>query len=164
MPPVLCFEVRGKPVPQGAIRHFGAGRPSVHANQERLLPWREAVQHAAEATLATLTPEAQKLYPLSGPVRLDAWFTMPKPTSAPRTRTTYPTTRPDMSHLVRAVEDALTAAGVWTDDKLVVDGRSCKVFPDEEERSLHVPGVRIEVCRVALMVPASAGPRLRSVS
>jgi hypothetical protein len=39
----LTVVVPGLPVPQGAIRSLGTGRPSVHANAKSLLPWREQI-------------------------------------------------------------------------------------------------------------------------
>lgn len=162
--PILTFAALGKPIPQGGIRHFGKGRPSVHANQDTLLPWRDHVQLCAQRAIRELPPQDQSLYPITDqPVALWAYFTMPKPASAPKTRTTYPATRPDTSHLVRAVEDALTAAGVWNDDKVIVDERSCKVYPGEELRALHVPGVSITVFRVVSAIPTIVGEPVREI-
>jgi hypothetical protein len=39
----LTVTVLGVPVPQGAIRSLGTGRPSVHANAKALHPWRQMV-------------------------------------------------------------------------------------------------------------------------
>lgn len=141
--PALTFSALGEPVGQGNIRHFGKGRPSVHQNQERLLPWREHVQHCAEKALAGLDD-----FPLLGPVQLSVYFTVRKPVAAPKRRRTYPVKRPDLSHLVRAVEDALQAGGVFKDDSQVIDLRAVKAYPDEHTRALRVPGVLICVDRL----------------
>jgi Holliday junction resolvase RusA-like endonuclease len=142
--PMLSFHVLGTPVGQGRITTYGKGR-SVHSNAERLLPWRESVQHAAEDAIGTAV---HPVFPLDGPAGLHAYFTMPKPKSAPKKRTTYPVTRPDLSHLLRAVEDALQAAGVFKDDAQLIDETTAKVYPGEHAQALHVPGVLIRVYSV----------------
>ncbi len=48
----LCFTVPGIPQPQASVRSLGKGRPSIHGNAERLLPWRAAVTaHCRQAIL-----------------------------------------------------------------------------------------------------------------
>lgn len=138
----LTFTVRGIPIGQGRITTYGRGM-SVHSNAKTLKPWRNAVAFAAEAaTEAALGPHP---YPLDGPVGLYVCFTVPKPKNAPKRRRSYPITRPDLSHLLRAVEDALTAAGVWRDDSQLVDERAVKAYPGEHQHALTVPGALIRV-------------------
>jgi crossover junction endodeoxyribonuclease RusA len=144
-PPVLGFQVLGTPAGQGRISFLGKGRPAIHSNQDKLLPWRELVQHAAEKAIA----ESYGTFPLDGPLCLYACFTLPKAKSAPKGKTTYPTKRPDGSHLLRAVEDAMTNAGVWGDDAQLVHEVVVKVFPGEHLRALHVPGVWVQVHTVS---------------
>lgn len=141
--PILTFEVRGLPVPQGSIRSLGAGRPSIHSNAVRLRPWREIMQHAFEDAKAW-GDASDRL----GPIALDLTFTMPKAKSAPKTRRTFPIKRPDLDKLVRAVLDAGTAAGVWHDDSQVIDIHARKVFPLEAPQSLEVPGLYVFVYTV----------------
>lgn len=150
--PVLSFTVLGTPVGQGRISFLGKGRPAIHSNQDRLLPWRELVQHAAEDAIRAEMPSLEHrsyTFPLDGPVGLYACFTLPKAKSAPKKQVTYPTKRPDGSHLLRAVEDAMTNAGVWVDDSQLVDEHISKVYPGEHVQALHVPGVLIRVYTVA---------------
>ena len=142
--PALTFRVLGEPVGQGNLRGLGKGRPMVHQNAPRLLPWRAMIQHAAEQAI-TENQQRWFTFPLEGPVGLYACFTMPKAKSAPKTRITYPTKRPDGSHLLRAIEDAMTAAGVWRDDSQLVDEQIAKAFPGEHISALHVPGVLIRI-------------------
>lgn len=160
--PWLDFVVRGTPVPQGSVRHFGRGRPSVHGNQDTLLPWREQIQHAAESGIEDhqkrngippLSGFRPQDFPLDGPLALGCEFTMRKPTTAPKTKRTYPTARPDTSKLLRAVEDSLVAAGAIRDDSLIVDTRLSKCYPLETARSLPVPGVRVKLFRVIIPDP-----------
>ena len=142
--PVLSFTVLGEPVGQGRITTFGRGR-SVHSNASRLLPWRELVQHAAEDAIVEYGETRWASFPLLGPVGLYVCFTMPKAKSAPKTTTTFPTKRPDASHLLRAVEDALQNAGVYKDDSQIIDDHAVKAYPGEHAQALHVPGAVIRV-------------------
>src|SRR5690242_19053693 len=89
--PLVEVETRGTPIPQGAIRSLGKGRPSIHANAERMLPWRAQVQFAIEAGMSASPYTA---WPFLGPVSVFATFTVKKPTTAPKRRKTWPITRP----------------------------------------------------------------------
>lgn len=151
--PVVSFEVYGIPVPQGAVRHLGKGRPALHQNQDELLPWRQLLAAAAHNAML----EARRIgrpytFPLAGPVALSAYFTVPKPKSAPKGRRTWPATRPDLSHYVRAVEDAISSkrpelamGRVLADDALIVDGDQVKAYPGEHAQALDRPGAVIRV-------------------
>lgn len=144
--PVVRFHQLGLPVPQGAIRHLGKGRPSVHANAATLKPWRAQVQEGAEQAIAAWKVlRTEPTPPLPGPVGLGVYFTMKKPVSAPKKKTTYPISRPDVDKLIRAVMDSLCAAGMYRDDSQVVWLETKKVFPGEDIHALHVPGVVVEV-------------------
>jgi len=145
--PELVVQVRGMPVPQGSIRSLGKGRPSIHSNAERLLPWRERVQRALEEKMAERLRAYPELhsYPLLGPVAVDVTFTMAKPKSAPKRRRTFPIQRPDGDKLLRTVFDAMQAAGVVKDDSQIVDWHGRKVYPDEAPQSLPVPGLYLFV-------------------
>jgi Holliday junction resolvase RusA-like endonuclease len=73
-------------------------------------------------------------------------FTLPKPTSAPKTRKTWPDRMPDLSKLIRSTEDSITDAGLWEDDARIVEfARMAKVFPGEDADALSTPGVRIRI-------------------
>jgi hypothetical protein len=74
----------------------------------KVRPWREAVKAAA--------PAGPPL--LDGPVLAGMVFTMKRPASA-RKLQVVPSTRPDLSKLVRSTEDAITDAGLWADDARV---------------------------------------------
>lgn len=145
--PHLVVEVRGLPVPQGSIRSLGKGRPSIHSNAERLLPWRDRVQTAFEQQLrcAAGQPGLFGPFPLTGPVIVDATFTMSKPKSAPKKRRTFPTTQPDTDKLQRAIGDAMQAAGVVKNDSQIIQWGARKVYPLEAPQSLPVPGLYVFV-------------------
>ncbi len=134
-PAAITFEVVGQPATQGSkveqvIRGRG-GNPiikngraltTIREDNPRLAQWRQEVAHAA-----------RQVYDgplILGPVSLWLAFVRPRPKGhfgtgrnaakrkplAPE----YPTTKPDLSKLTRAVEDALTKV-VWYDDSQVVE-------------------------------------------
>ena len=115
----LTVTVPGVPQPQGSMKSFGRG-PLVHSNAEHLLPWRASlIGHLRQAMDADMVEPG---WPISGPVRVDVVFTLPKPKSAPKSRL-HPDRKPDLDKLCRAALDALgqkTGAGVIYDDAQVV--------------------------------------------
>lgn len=135
------LEVIGTPAPQGSKSAKGkskAGHTILVESSMAVAPWREAVKLAAYAR----RPSA----PLDGPLWVSMVFTMRRPASAAK-RVQYPASQPDLSKLVRSTEDALTEAGVWSNDARVVEYlRLAKVYvgsPDTD--ALDVPGVKILV-------------------
>lgn len=148
---MIRFEVVGLPGPQGSKRHVGGGR--MIESSAKVWPWREAVKWAAYQAQRSVVPAACLIgaepapltFPLNGPLVVRMVFTLPKPTSAPRRRTTWPDRKPDLSKLVRSTEDALTDAGLWMDDARVVELYAAKRYPGEGADALAVPGCVIEI-------------------
>lgn len=133
--------VYGIPGPQGSKRFVGkskSGRGIMIESSAKVKPWREAVKWAAIAVRGDQEP-------LDGPLRVWMTFTLPKPASAPKRRRTWPDRKPDGSKLQRSTEDALTDAGVWTDDARVVEWHGAKRYPGEGEDALDAPGCVIVV-------------------
>jgi Holliday junction resolvase RusA-like endonuclease len=129
--------VYGRPAPQGSKRHVGKG--VMIESSKHVKPWRECVRWSALAVRKGAPP-------LDGPLVVSMVFTLAKPKSAPKRRTIYPDRTPDLSKLVRSTEDALTDAGVWTDDARVIEYvRLAKVYPGEGDDALDAPGVVIEI-------------------
>ena len=150
----LAIVVHGRPAPQGNERVFGLGRM---VKMSRYLgPWREAVQAAAWHTIA----RNRDWRTLAGPILVRMVFTIARPAghyyrfgrNAHRLRRTAPArpaSVPGLSKLVRATEDALTMAGVWTDDDRAVEyTRVAGVYSGCDPEALPVPGVRITVRRL----------------
>jgi Holliday junction resolvase RusA-like endonuclease len=128
---VLHFVVYDSPVTQGsakAVVSKSTNQPIYKpAHEKELGTWRDAVKKAArEAIEAT-----DGGYPLEGPVVLAVTFTLYKPKNKPKTKPSWPEgTRQDLDKLLRAVMDAMTAAGVWKDDGQVVElTRLYKSYP-----------------------------------
>jgi Holliday junction resolvase RusA-like endonuclease len=137
----IIITVRGAPAPQGSKKFVGlskAGRGILAESSAKVRPWRQDVKAAAEAVMAGR-------HALDGPLVAVMTFTLPKPASAPKTRRTWPCRKPDASKLARSTEDALTDAGVWTDDARVIELVSRKVYPGEGADALSTPGAVIRI-------------------
>lgn len=170
---VLAFDVIGLPGPQGSKRFVGrsqkTGRGILVESSAKVKPWRDAVVYAAREALQRQRVRMHALgkgevyclpgessfsifthpLPLDGPLVPSMVFTLPKPASAPKRRTTWPDKKPDLSKLARSTEDALSDAGVWRDDARVVEyARLAKVFPGEDPEALDVPGCRLRIYRI----------------
>lgn len=129
--PVLDVFVPGRPAPQGSKRHVGNG---IMIESSKALPaWREAVRW-------TTAQAWNRQPPITGAVLLTLEFVLPRPLSTPPA-----IKKPDASKLIRAVEDALTDAGVWRDDSLVVDLRARKRIAELDEPA---------GCRIVIHTPA----------
>lgn len=134
----LHVVVPGVPQGQGRLTTYGRGM-TVHSNAKVLLPWRALVAAYTRQAMAA----AGGTWPLTGPVELSLRFYLPKPRTVSRE---LPCVRPDGSHLERAVEDALTTAGVWEDDARVVHTEWWKFYPQAGHRvHMAVPGCVIDV-------------------
>jgi len=133
--------VYGTPAPQGSKRHVGGG--VMVESSKKVKPWRQDVKFAALQARAGAQP-------IDDPVCMRVVFTLPKPASAPKRKRTFPSRKPDIDKLLRSTLDALTDAGIFSDDARVVEfTRLAKVFPGDDEESLDSPGVRIVVERIA---------------
>ncbi len=137
----------GLPGPQGSKRHVGKG--VMIESSKKVKPWREAVKLAA-LDIRSGAP------PIDAPVEAVMVFTVVRPRSHYRSgRNAHllregaparPGTTPDLSKLARSTEDALTEAGVWRDDALLVEyARLAKVYANEDPDALDSPGVVIDV-------------------
>jgi crossover junction endodeoxyribonuclease RusA len=133
----------GTPAPQGSkkpIRNQHTGRIVTVENSPRLVPWRQDVKHAAEAVLEDLGRPS----PFLGALVVRMVFSFMRPKSVSRAKRPFPSAYPDLSKLCRSTEDALTAAGCWGDDALVVEyTRLAKVYCNEDPEALDRPGVMI---------------------
>lgn len=137
---ILSFFVPGVPAPQGSKNGYHRGGKVVLVEAVKALkPWREAV--AARAR------ESNRTAALRGPVSVDLRFVMYRPKGTPKRSTPPAVKKPDVDKLVRAVFDALTAAGVWGDDAQVTRLFTTKRIAEPNE----VPGVHV------LVRPTDAG-------
>lgn len=120
------FQVIGVPMPQGSMKAWNAGGRALMkpSGGSAFAAWRNAVSQAAKGIADTLDG------PLDGPLELAVEFRFPMPASRPKRAreagTWAKTTAPDVDKLVRAVGDALTAAGLITDDARICVIRASK--------------------------------------
>ena len=136
----VVVEVYGLPRPAGSKRVFLVGkgaerRPVVTDDCKGGPDWRASVQHAIA--------QAYRSAPLLGPLELSLYFTMPRPSghlgrrgvlrpSAPP----YPARKPDVTKLVRAVEDAATGL-LWHDDAQIVTQAAAKRYGERPGVIIH---------------------------
>ena len=142
---LASFRILGVPCPQGSKSFKGMveGKrgqqiPRLVESSKQLPKWRKEVTKQAAITW-------RGKLPIDQPLVVIMTFTLPKPTSAPKTRTTWPDRKPDVSKLARAVEDSLTDAGVFADDARIVDLIARKRYPNEGAGALPSPGVVVHV-------------------
>ena len=136
--PIVLY-VPGVPAPQGSKRHVGRG--ILVESSALLKPWRATIAAAChERDIAGLH--------LDAPLMVSLMFTVTRPAghygkrgllnSAPA----FPTKKPDIDKLSRAVLDALaTDANVIADDSRVVTLKATKRYAD-------APGVLITIAEV----------------
>ncbi len=139
---MIEFVVYGTPAPQGSKRFVGMknGRGILIESSKAVKPWREAVKAAALEFM-----HSSQCGKITGPIAVQMCFTIKKPTSAPKTRKTWPDKKPDLSKLVRSTEDALVDVGLIEDDARIVSCAAYKIFPGEDPLSLETPGTRIQI-------------------
>jgi crossover junction endodeoxyribonuclease RusA len=144
-PARIRIVVYGSPAPQGSKKFVGmaGGHGMLVESSKKVKPWREDVK-AAALLVRNGAP------PLDGPLAVRMIFTVPKPASAPKRRRLYPMRKPDVSKLARSTEDALTDAGIWTDDARITEyTRLAKVYPGEDPDALEACGAIIEITVIA---------------
>jgi Holliday junction resolvase RusA-like endonuclease len=158
--PALTVIAYGAPAPQGSKRHVGKG--VMIESSKKVKPWREAVKQAALDLVMVdgVTGRLTAGFPLDGPLLVEFAFTFARPKGHYRTgrnahllrdsAPAYPAVVPDLSKLIRSTEDALTDAGVWTDDaRIVAYHRPRKVYAGSRDGdALHAPGVVIRCWEV----------------
>ncbi|MDU7384096.1 MAG: RusA family crossover junction endodeoxyribonuclease [Schaalia turicensis] len=138
------FFVPGTPAPQGSKRYLGNGR--MVESSKRVKPWRADIRAQALQTFKQ---------PLTGAIRLDLHFVMPRPNShygtgrnAHKLKESAPAShiqKPDLDKLVRAVGDALTGVA-YVDDSQVVGGAHMKRWTDgaSDRAGVYVTVVPLE--------------------
>lgn len=140
----ITFTAQGKPAPQGSKRAWvnkKTGRAQMSDDEpDRVMIWRQDVKAAA---LNTMAEHASTWRPFDGPVHVKFVFRFARPAKHRRTGKMAHVLRDDaplyvighhlgdVDKLCRCTNDALTAAGIWADDALVVGMTAIKVYVDE---------------------------------
>lgn len=129
----VVINIVGIPAPQGSMSAgvSKSGKAFVRSDNPMTRPWRSAVAFEAKQAMVGKLP-------LEGPLRLTAVFQFPRPRSHYRGKSQelkagaplFKASKPDVSKLVRAVEDALTGI-VYCDDARIAIIETQKVYADE---------------------------------
>jgi len=161
----LTIDVTGTPAPQGSKRGIPIRRKNgtigaaiVESAGDKLTTWRQDVRAAAE--------KAAQEHHWTTPPRdialiVDIHFAFTRPKSHYRTgknshllRDNAPkfhTTKPDIDKLIRGILDALTSAGIYTDDSNVIRAIAVKSYANQGES----PGASIYVTALIPNNPAT---------
>lgn len=117
--------IPGTPIPQGSkvARAIGNRAVMFEANKKHK-PWR---QHCHD--IITREIARQELHLYDEALHVSMAFFMPRPKSVKRLR---PSVKPDLSKLVRAVEDSMTTAGLIKDDSLICGLSAHKVYAKDD--------------------------------
>lgn len=127
----ITFFVPGKAAPQGSKRHVGRG--ILVESSKEVGPWRERVALVAHNAMRGHAVSA-------GAVTVTLNFVLPRPKSAPKTKTPPAIKRPDIDKLERAILDAVTGV-CFLDDSQVISLCGYKRLADIGETA----GVEVRV-------------------
>lgn len=137
----VTFTVYGTPQPAGSktAGMSKSGKMFVRDSAKGSAPWKRQVAQSAGMAMNGRGV-------LDGALKLTVIFTVPRPKghygkrgirpSAPP----YPTVRPDVTKLLRAVEDACTGV-VWRDDAQVVHQHAMKLYGETAKCAVEVSQV-----------------------
>ncbi len=118
----IAFAIRAK---DGAGRWYYTGRAAMVESGNRmarteLYDWRKRITAAAEEAAGKAN-----WAPADEPVSLHLLFTLPKPK---QNQFDSPAVKPDLSKLIRAVEDALEDAALYVNDSRIVELHARKEY------------------------------------
>jgi len=136
------FDVPGNPIAKGRARHARRGSHVMTYTPEKTERYENLVKMAARQAMG-LRP------PIEGPVRLILHVAVPIPASWSQRRQSKAaggrigaTKKPDVSNVVKALEDGMNSV-VYADDSQIVDLWVSK-------RYSHTPGVRVQAVELNL--------------
>lgn len=140
----LRFIAYGRPAPQGSKQLGQQGQ--MRESSPHLPAWRKALRLAAYEALAAagVQPTDRPLFPKGTPIKCYLGFLVDWPQGAAEQPGGFPLDirgSGDIDKLTRAVLDAMSAAGVWADDRQVVDVHATRNWATQRGR----PGVNIDI-------------------
>lgn len=128
----IVIDVHGTPAPQGSktLVRLPDGRTAMRESSSAVKPWRTTVEDACrDAGHAGLR--------LPGPLTVRLYFRLPRPKSHYRANgdlrpdaPVWHARTPDVDKLARSTFDALTTAGVITDDAVISQLIASKQYAD----------------------------------
>lgn len=136
------FAVIGQPIPQGSMKSYGRGR--MVPDNPLLYPWRKKIA----ASIRAQVPGAFPIFEKHTPVIVTAVFTVRAPKNVRKTQANYPSKKPDLDKLLRALFDGIGDAGLWVDDGQATRLRDVfKTYPSHvlgaDDLAMDEPGVRV---------------------
>lgn len=158
---MIRLNAYGLPIPKGSKKLITHGRGGVRLAVPRLVEtepqkvamWQRLVEGAA---LVAIGDAPRPIFDKQTPVAVRMIFRFDRPASV---RRDYPSVKPDVDKLARAVNDALTGI-VWADDSQVVDLYPRKRYCEPGES----PGAYVEIeLMEPLRLANHAQPELRLV-
>lgn len=137
---MIAFRVDGEPKAQPRPRAFAFHGHARMYDAGTSNGWKKLIAFAAK-------PHCPKT-PFQGPLRVNLhfWFARPKShygkrkgkpyikESAPRSMTN----KPDVDNLAKAVMDALTDVGIWSDDAQIIITEITKRWSDDDSQGVDV--------------------------
>lgn len=140
MTKTINFIVPGVPVAKGRARSFIRAGHVAHYTPEQTARYENLVKMAARQAMGSWEP-------MQGAVELVLLLHMPVPASWSQKRRTAalsgqvrPTTKPDCSNVLKAVEDAMNGV-VFVDDKQIADVTICKRYAATPQACVQVTEV-----------------------
>jgi crossover junction endodeoxyribonuclease RusA len=134
-PAAVAFTVFGIPATAGNKTAFPIkgrdGRMHVAVREGKQAGPAQSWRARVEEVVQELARDGAPL--LDGPVKLVVDFYLPRPKSAPKRRRTWPDRKPDLSKLLRAIEDPMKGV-VLADDARIVELRASKDYAYEGDR------------------------------
>lgn len=134
---IKLFFIEGVPVPQGSMRTVGRG-VVIHSNAKKLKEWRSLVAYQVRAFF-------QDDEQIDDALRIDLEFYLPRPSTVKRI---FPSRKPDLDKLIRAVLDGITESKAVTDDARFVEINAKKFYTYDTEVFTRRPGVLVEFYRI----------------
>jgi crossover junction endodeoxyribonuclease RusA len=145
--PIYSRFIPGNPVPQPRQRHRGYIKNN-KAMVQNYTAKNHPVQSWKDIIITTFIQGGLKKK-ITGPVKLDTTFMIPRPKSHYRTgkfshllKDSSPKywhiQKPDRDNLEKAVMDALTDLGVWEDDCQACCGQPVKIWDNDNKPGCHV--------------------------
>jgi crossover junction endodeoxyribonuclease RusA len=135
---MIEFSVHGQPQAQGNHRINRSGR--IYDSNRELKEWRYNIAWAARLAMG-----ATDGVHFRGPVSVRVVFSLKPPKKWDGK--SYPTKRPDIDKLMRAICDGMTEAGVYADDSQVIYSAGLKVYVGQLD-ALDEPGILATVSAI----------------
>ena len=138
----------GIPIYRGSqragTREFTGRVNVVDKNHKAVKAWRESVFKAARPDgVPVLSPG------LDEPLIVRFMFSLKRPPSVSVLKRPYPTVRPDVDNLTKGTTDAITDAGIWRDDSLIISEilskAYCGYFHADGTPALEIPGCVVQI-------------------